>query len=104
MRADAQTGGVFGAEVLVDDDDRKAKAQRARQPRSAPSDRNADMSLDIGQAVQVAHWDEDQTTHVHYRGAAWRARWAGPGQPAPGACVIVAIQGNELRLAPAATP
>jgi membrane protein implicated in regulation of membrane protease activity len=78
--------------------------KRARQPRSAPSDRNADMSLDIGQAVQVAHWDEDQTTHVRYRGAAWRARWAGPGQPAPGACVIVAIQGNELRLAPAATP
>ena len=36
------------------------------------------------------------------RGATWTVRHAGPGTPAPGQHVIVGVQGNHLRVAPAA--
>ena len=76
--------------------------KRARSPRSAPVESNRDVMLDIGQTLQVEAWDADGTARVPYRGAAWTVRFAGPGAPAPGEHVIVAVQGNQLRVAPAA--
>ena len=78
--------------------------RRARSPRAAPAESNADVNLDIGQTVQVAAWAADGTARVHYRGADWSARPARPGPPQPGTHVIVAIHGSELQLAPAPTP
>lgn len=75
--------------------------KRASRPRSAPSERNADMLLDIGQRVQVARWEHGTHTQVQYRGASWTAQYEGPGTPQPGEHVIVSVQGSELRLAPA---
>ena len=75
--------------------------KRARSPRSAPSESNRDVNIDIGETLQVDAWAADGSARVPYRGAAWTVRYAGPGTPAPGAHVIVAVQGNQLRVAPA---
>ncbi|MDE2079963.1 MAG: NfeD family protein [Burkholderiales bacterium] len=74
---------------------------RLRSPRSAPAQSNRDVNLDIGQTVHVPAWNADGSARVPYRGAAWSVRYAGPGAPAPGEHVIVAVQGSELQVAPA---
>jgi membrane protein implicated in regulation of membrane protease activity len=78
--------------------------KRQREPKAAPSESNRDVNLDIGQQVQVAAWGADGTARVHYRGAAWSVRLAAGSVAAPGSHVIVAVQGSELRVAPAARP
>ena len=76
--------------------------RRARAPRSAPVESNRDANLDIGQTLQVDAWDAQGAARVSYRGSAWNVEYRGPGAPAPGAHVIVAVQGNRLIVAPAA--
>jgi membrane protein implicated in regulation of membrane protease activity len=73
--------------------------RRARAPRSAPVESNRDANLDIGQSVQVPHWEADGSARVSYRGSAWNVAFQGPGQPAPGEHVVVAVQGNRLIVA-----
>ena len=72
--------------------------RRAKAPRAAPVDANRDAHLDIGQSVQVDHWNADGSARVSYRGAAWAVQFAGDGQPSAGEHVIVAMQGNTLRV------
>ena len=76
--------------------------KRAHAPRSAPAASNPDVNLDIGQTLKVEHWEADGSARVSYRGAAWSVRWAGAGAPQPGEHVIVGVEGNHLRVAPAA--
>jgi membrane protein implicated in regulation of membrane protease activity len=76
--------------------------KRARSPQSAPAESNHDVNIDIGETLHVETWAADGSARVPYRGAAWTVRYAGPGTPAPGEHVIVAVQGNQLRVAPAA--
>lgn len=76
---------------------------RARQPRALPAQSNRDVNLDIGSPVRVEQWQADGSARVQYRGSAWSARFAGSGTPMPGEHVIVAVQGSELRVAPAHT-
>ena len=75
--------------------------KRASSPRSEPAERNRDVNIDIGERVVVRAWAADGSTHVHHRGSTWAARLAPGAQPASGAHVIVAVQGNQLQLAPA---
>jgi len=64
-----------------------------------PAAANPDVNLDIGQTVQVEAWSPDGSAHVNYRGAAWRARYAGAdAPPAAGRYVIRAIDGSCLVL------
>ncbi len=74
--------------------------KRARSPRSAPVESNRDVQMDIGQTVSVPAWDNDGSARVSYRGSAWNISFRGPGVPAPGEHVIVAVQGNRLIVAP----
>ena len=76
--------------------------KRARSPRSAPSESNRDVNLDIGEQVMVKAWATDGSTKVQHRGSTWTARLAPGSAPSSGAHVIVAVQGNQLQLAPAA--
>ena len=80
--------------------------KRLREPKAEPADRNRDVNLDIGQSVHIAAWADDGSARVPYRGAAWTVRLAdsarGVGTPMPGPHIIVAMHGNELRVAPAA--
>lgn len=75
--------------------------RRARSPRSAPVESNRDANLDIGQTLQVPAWDDHGAARVSYRGSTWSVEFRGAGVPAPGAHVIVAVQGNRLIVAPA---
>ena len=74
---------------------------RKLRPAARPAGSNRDVNLDIGQRIQVPAWDEAGAARVSYRGATWAVRYAGTGAPAPGEHVIVALDGNELRVAPA---
>ena len=74
---------------------------RRLRPKARPAGSNRDVNLDIGQRIQVPAWDEGGAARVSYRGASWAVRYAGSGAPAPGEHVIVALDGNELRVAPA---
>jgi membrane protein implicated in regulation of membrane protease activity len=67
-----------------------------RRARLKPAD--SSLNLDIGATVQVQAWDSQGCTQVQYRGAAWRARWAGQGEPQPGPHRISALNGNQLEL------
>ncbi|MCY7316865.1 MAG: NfeD family protein [Rubrivivax sp.] len=75
---------------------------RSRGPRAVDAEHNRDVNLDIGGAVHVPAWADDGSARVPYRGAAWTVRLAHGGPPRPGPHVIVAMHGNELRVAPAA--
>ena len=75
--------------------------KRDREPKPEPPETNRDVNLDIGQFLRVEQWAVDGSARVQYRGAAWSVRYAGTGTPAPGEHVIVALNGNELRVAPA---
>ncbi len=74
--------------------------KRARRPRSAPVESNRDANLDIGQTLQVGAWDAQGAARVSYRGSAWNVEYRGPGTPASGPHVIVAVRGNRLIVAP----
>jgi membrane protein implicated in regulation of membrane protease activity len=74
---------------------------RRLRPKTAPAESNHDVNIDIGQRLHVIAWDAEGTARVPYRGASWAVRFAGEGVPSPGEYVIVALDGNELRVAPA---
>jgi membrane protein implicated in regulation of membrane protease activity len=75
--------------------------RRARSPRSAPVESNRDANLDIGESIHVPAWEGDGLARVSYRGSSWNVQFRGPGTPAPGEHVVVAVQGNRLIVAPA---
>ena len=89
------TSGVVGAGTTA-----LWHYRRARAPRSAPVESNRDANLDIGQTLQVGAWNTLGTARVSYRGSDWSVQFQGPGVPAPGPHVIVAVQGNRLIVAP----
>ena len=72
--------------------------KRSKEPAAAPAGSNRDVNLDIGERVNVLAWQSDGSATVHYRGAAWQARWHGQGAPRPGEHVIRAVDGNRLLL------
>lgn len=74
---------------------------RRLRPPALPAERNHDVNIDIGQRIQVPAWGADGAARVQYRGAAWAVRYAGSGIPGPGEHIIVALDGNELRVQPA---
>lgn len=78
------------------------RRHRSRRPAEASPSRNRDVNLDVGEHVQVSTWQPDGRTLVQYRGSTWQARLEGPGQPAPGEHVIVAVESNHLVISPCA--
>ena len=55
-------------------------------------------NLDVGEQVTVAQWGTDGTTHVHYRGSEWKARYHGAHVPAAGRHRIRAVESSYLVL------
>jgi membrane protein implicated in regulation of membrane protease activity len=75
------------------------RRMRARLPKQAESQRNANVQIDLGNTVTVEAWQADGTAQVQYRGAQWSAKLdAGQGAASAGAHSIVAMQGNTLVL------
>ena len=59
---------------------------------------NHDLNMDIGEVVDVMHWDDDATSHVKYRGANWQASLTTGDQPSPGKHQIMEVIGSRLVL------
>jgi membrane protein implicated in regulation of membrane protease activity len=59
---------------------------------------HASQHLDIGEKVQVSHWNAQGIAQVHHRGAAWRAICAEGQAPETGVYQIKDIQGSTLVL------
>ncbi|MDR2328258.1 MAG: NfeD family protein [Comamonas sp.] len=64
-------------------------------------ERDQDMHLDIGEQLEIEHWDADRTTQVRYRGAPWTATLLGQHPALPGAYRVVRLEGNRLLVEPA---
>ncbi|MFG6461350.1 NfeD family protein [Roseateles sp. DXS20W] len=71
---------------------------RSQAPKAAPAASNPDVNLDIGQSVHVDSWSGEGLTQVHYRGAAWQARFIGSAPAQGGRHIIRAIEGSCLLL------
>lgn len=61
-------------------------------------ERPADDVLDIGQAVEVSAWLDNNTARVRYRGTEWDARLMEGETAQPTHCIIREIRGNTLIL------
>ena len=73
---------------------------RGRQPKAERASANKDVSLDIGQTVAVAAWDEQHNATVSYRGADWAATLAAGATAEPGMHRIVEVVGSRLIVKP----
>ena len=67
---------------------------RTTQEPSAQS--NPNVNLDIGEVIDVAHWDADGTAHVKYRGAQWAVVHRPGAVPSPGQHRVAEIVGSRL--------
>ena len=74
--------------------------KRARDPHSAPVQRNRDANLDIGERVHVDGWNSDRSTRVSYRGSTWGARLSGSASASAGEHRVAGVEGNWLLLEP----
>ena len=91
MSAQLIVGATVGVAAIV-------AWHRRRPRRSRDVASNPDVNIDVGSRVRVDAWGADGTARIKYRGAAWNARFAGSGVPAPGEHVISAVHGSELML------
>lgn len=94
----SQTGQVLAAAIVGGAAVVAWYLKRSRMPATAPAASNPDVNLDIGQSVQVDAWSANGLTQVHYRGAAWQARFIGDAPAQSGRHVIRAIEGSCLLL------
>ena len=61
-----------------------------------PAQANPNVSLDIGETVQISVWNPDGTASVHYRGAQWTAMHRAGVNPTPGAHRVAEMVGSRL--------
>lgn len=72
--------------------------RKAASHAEPPAQANANVNLDIGETVQVGHWNADGTADVHYRGAHWTAVHRPGINPSAGAHRVAELVGNRLLL------
>ncbi len=89
---------VGGGSVLV------WRRYKKSQPPMAPAQANHDVNMDVGETVQVDHWQADHTCSVHYRGAHWDATLQAGQAAQPGPHLIVEVIGSRLILKPNFNP
>ena len=59
---------------------------------------NHDVNMDIGEIVDVLHWNADGTSQVKYRGANWQVSLSTGEQPNTGKYRIIEVIGSRLIL------
>lgn len=71
--------------------------RRSRYGRRVPTDaaRDPNVNMDIGQTVQVTHWD-NRTARVTYRGALWDVELAPDADAVAGIFHIREVRGSRL--------
>lgn len=77
--------------------------RRAKHPVQAPSERNPDINLDIGQVIGIQSWEPGGMAHARYRGADWAVQLQeGCAASSNGRYRIVQVQGSTLIVQPLA--
>lgn len=70
---------------------------KQRNNRTEPSAQaNPNVSLDIGETVQITAWNPDGTASVQYRGAHWTAIHRAGVSPTPGTHRVAEMVGSRL--------
>ncbi len=70
--------------------------RQLRRPKSAPAGSNRDVNLDVGETVQVEHWQADGTATIKYRGANWTVMHKSGNAPSTGAHRVMEVIGSRL--------
>ena len=70
--------------------------KQASSRKELPAQANPNVNLDIGEPVQVTHWNPDGTADVHYRGARWTAIHRAGVSPGPGTHRVAEVIGTRL--------
>lgn len=70
----------------------RQKSNRTEPPAQA----NPNVSLDIGETVQINAWNPDGTASVQYRGANWTAIHRSGVSPTPGTHRVAEMVGSRL--------
>jgi membrane protein implicated in regulation of membrane protease activity len=71
------------------------RRRRRNEPAKIDAARDPNVNLDIGQAVQVPHWD-GRAARVMYRGALWDVELAPGIAPQAGTFRILEVRGSTL--------
>lgn len=74
------------------------RSYKKSQPSEAPAQANPNVNMDVGQQVQVEHWQADNTCAVRYRGAHWDATLQAGQTAQVGSYVIAEVIGSRLVL------
>ncbi len=77
---------------------------RRRRPGDPSPRADRSVNLDVGEVVQIEHWQADGTAQIRYRGAPWTAVFRGRAAPAPGRYRVVELEGSRLIVEPAPGP
>jgi membrane protein implicated in regulation of membrane protease activity len=77
------------------------RATGVLKKRQVNASRNANVNLDIGQRVQIDHWNENRTARTFYRGANWQVELEAGSAAVSGEHHITEIRGTKLVVAPA---
>ena len=75
-----------------------------RRPGDPSPRADRSVNLDVGEVVQIEHWQADGTAQIRYRGAPWTAVFRGRAAPAPGRYRVIELEGSRLIVEPAPGP
>ena len=70
--------------------------KRGKRPDEPIASANRDVNLDIGETVQIDHWNPDGTATIKYRGAAWTVMALDGVVHGTGAHRVRQVVGNRL--------
>jgi membrane protein implicated in regulation of membrane protease activity len=70
--------------------------RQLRRHKEPPAQANVNVNLDIGELVQIEHWNPDGTADVQYRGARWTAIHRTGVIPSAGSHKVAELVGNRL--------
>jgi membrane protein implicated in regulation of membrane protease activity len=70
--------------------------RQMKNPTEPPAQANANVNLDIGETVQIDHWNPDGSADVNYRGARWTAVHRAGVTPDTGPHRVAELVGNRL--------
>jgi membrane protein implicated in regulation of membrane protease activity len=73
---------------------------KKRRPGDPSPRADRSVNLDIGEVLQIAHWNPDGTATVQYRGAAWTAIHRPGVTPSAGMHRVAELVGNRLLVDP----
>lgn len=75
---------------------------RRRHPKMPAASADRNVNLDIGEQLNIKHWNADGTATVRYRGAPWTAVYRQGPPPGPGTYRVVEVVGSRLVVEPVA--